>query len=283
MNFYPFHIGDYISHTSHLTDAEDLAYRRMMDLYYLSEEAFSSVEYVARRVKSTVEVVAVLLDEFFEKDENGLWRNSRADEEIAKYRAKAESARNANRIKSEKITALKSEQESETQSALKSEPNHNVTKNQEPRTKNQDIKPKKAAPSVDPVFEEIWKAYPKRPGASKADTFKAYQARIKAGAVSNIMLEGAKQYAKYCEASGIDANYIKQPATFFGPNEHFLSDWTPPKASTTTKDLPLGTDAQIEHAYRVECGGDPTQARFASYPDMRKFILNHRDKRRASV
>lgn len=127
MNYYPFHIGDYISHTSHLTDEEDLAYRRMIDLYYMTEEPFTDIAWVARKVKSTPVIVETLLKEFFEYwMSDCTWRNKRADEEIAKYRLKADSARNANRIKSAKITALKSE--------LKSEPNHIVTNNQEPIT-----------------------------------------------------------------------------------------------------------------------------------------------------
>ena len=83
MNFYPFHIGDYISHTSHLTDAEDLAYRRMIDLYYQSEQPLESAEKVARKIRSTPKIVQTLLGEYFEQDEQGLWHNDRADREIA--------------------------------------------------------------------------------------------------------------------------------------------------------------------------------------------------------
>jgi len=36
--WYKFHLGDYITHTTHLSDAEDLAYRRLLDLYYMSEK-----------------------------------------------------------------------------------------------------------------------------------------------------------------------------------------------------------------------------------------------------
>ena len=133
MNYYPFHIGDYISHTSHLSDAEDLAYRRMIDLYYQTEEPFKDIAWVARRIKSTSEIVKLLLEEFFEFDSE-VWRSKRADEEIAKYRLKADSARNANRVKSEKKSALITELKSE----LISEPNHIVTNNQEPRTNNQE-------------------------------------------------------------------------------------------------------------------------------------------------
>ena len=37
MNYYPFHLGDYAAHTAHLEPMEDLAYRRMLDAYYLRE------------------------------------------------------------------------------------------------------------------------------------------------------------------------------------------------------------------------------------------------------
>lgn len=130
MNFYPFHIGDYISHTSHLTDAEDLAYRRMIDLYYQTEKSFTDITWVARKVKSTPEIVKTLLEEFFEF-EDGAYRNKRADEEIAKYLAKADSARKANLKRwgseSDKKTNLKSD--------VKSDASRILTKNQEPRTK----------------------------------------------------------------------------------------------------------------------------------------------------
>lgn len=95
MNFYPFHIGDYISHTSHLTDEEDLAYRRMMDLYYMSELPFPhDLKNLARKVKSSPDIVDLILNEFFEFNESDLlWHNSRADKEIAKYQFVKESGK----------------------------------------------------------------------------------------------------------------------------------------------------------------------------------------------
>ena len=122
MNFYPFHIGDYISHTRHLSDAEDLAYRRMIDLYYQSELPFKDSESVARKVNSTPEIISVLLSEYFVKSEDG-WRNKRADEEIAKYHSRLTQASKAGRASAEarlngRSTAVQ------------------PTKNQEPRTNN---------------------------------------------------------------------------------------------------------------------------------------------------
>lgn len=92
-------------------------------------------------------------------------------------------------------------------------------------------KPAKGAKEYSSEFEEAWVAYPKRPGASRSDSFKAWSARIKAGADPQTILAGVIRYANYCSASGTDAEYIKQPATFFGPGEHYLSDWTVPVRS----------------------------------------------------
>ena len=174
MNYYPFHIGDYISHTSHLSDAEDLAYRRMIDLYYQTEEPFKDIAWVARRIKSTSEIVKLLLEEFFEFDSE-VWRSKRADEEIAKYRLKADSARNANRVKSEKKSALITELKSE----LISEPNHIVTNNQEPRT-NINI--------YTHEFELFWKSYPRH--EAKSSAMKAFK-KVKVDI--NILLQAIAQ------------------------------------------------------------------------------------------
>ena len=68
MHFYSFNIGDYISHTKHLSDLEDLAYRRLLDLYYLHERTLNEdVATVARKInmKDNVPEVRVVLEEFF--------------------------------------------------------------------------------------------------------------------------------------------------------------------------------------------------------------------------
>lgn len=98
MNFYAFHVGDYLSHTRHLTPLEDLAYRRMLDWYYLHERPFNGRSTdVARLIgmrEQQAEVEAVLA-EFFEEVEGRGWVNKRADEEIATYLAKRKLASEA--------------------------------------------------------------------------------------------------------------------------------------------------------------------------------------------
>lgn len=51
MNYYQFHVGDYAAHTRNLGLLEDLAYRRMLDAYYVNERPFvGGVQDVAREM-----------------------------------------------------------------------------------------------------------------------------------------------------------------------------------------------------------------------------------------
>jgi len=86
MHFYQFHIGDYKSHTHHLSTLEDLAYRRLLDHYYLHEAPIRQRD-IARQsgLREYEQEVLTVLDEFFVSTEKG-FINPRADEEIAKYR-----------------------------------------------------------------------------------------------------------------------------------------------------------------------------------------------------
>ena len=86
MHFYQFHIGDYKSHTHHLSPMEDLAFRRLLDHYYLHEQPIRQRD-IARQIglKDHEQEVLTVLGEFFISTENG-YIHTRADEEIAKYR-----------------------------------------------------------------------------------------------------------------------------------------------------------------------------------------------------
>ena len=87
MIWYKFHLGDYITHTTHLSDAEDLAYRRLLDLYYMSEKPIPlNTESVSRKIRLDLDITESVLGEFFDKTENGYF-NYRCDAEIAKYQA----------------------------------------------------------------------------------------------------------------------------------------------------------------------------------------------------
>lgn len=100
-------------------------------------------------------------------------------------------------------------------------------------------------------FEEAWALYPSRPGASKAATFKAWKARLKAGATAVKMIEGAAAYAAYCKAERTEPQFIKQAATFFGPGEHYAADWKPRRALASA-----GNDL-VAAALQKRRGGPP--------------------------
>ncbi|HDG7818159.1 TPA: helix-turn-helix domain-containing protein [Klebsiella quasipneumoniae] len=83
-----------------------------------------------------------------------------------------------------------------------------------------------------PEFETAWQAYPKRAGGnSKAAAFKAWKTRLKEGVKPEVMLAGVKRYAAYARATGsVGTQYVKQAASFFGPDRHFEESWQAPSA-----------------------------------------------------
>lgn len=85
----------------------------------------------------------------------------------------------------------------------------------------------KSSTDYSPAFEEAWQAYPKRSGGNnKLSAFKAWNARIKQGVKPETMLEGVKRYAAFMASEGkIGTSFVKQAATFFGPDKHFDEAW----------------------------------------------------------
>lgn len=243
MNFYPFHIGDYISHTSHLSDAEDLAYRRLIDLYYQTEVPFPhDLHMLARKVKSTTEIVDILLNEFFEFADNS-WHNTRADREISKYHAMQDGGR--------KGAAIRWAKGSDSPPNAKPMP----TKNQEPLTKNH-IK------TTTPVgvSDDLW------------NDFLVYRKRLKAPITDRI----TKRLVSEAEKAKMPLTDVLELIMFKGWRS-FEASWAQ-QTEQKAKELPLGTNEQIMHAYEHECGKDPKQARFNSYYDMKQFIITQREK-----
>jgi len=108
MIWYKFHIGDYISHTMHLDDAEDLAYRRLLDWYYMSEKPLPlDVALVSRRIRLDEDVVSPVLQEFFEKTKKG-YINARADDEIKAYNVRVDINRKVGKLAHKKTVKVTS-------------------------------------------------------------------------------------------------------------------------------------------------------------------------------
>ena len=169
MHYYQFHIGDYRSATAHLTNEEDLAYRRLLDMYYDTELPIpNDPKDVARKLRVTVDSLRVALTDFFTPTDEG-WRHKRCDAEVAAYKRMADGGRKgaAKRWHSEGNGEVIA-----TLSPPVSNPNANhkpITINHKPITNNH--KPSNTATAVAPpdgVSQSVWDDFVKQRKAKKA-------------------------------------------------------------------------------------------------------------------
>lgn len=151
MHYYNFHIGDYMSHTRHLSLMEDLAFRRLLDFYYLHEQPIKQRD-IARQIgmREHEQDVLTVLNEFFVSTEDG-FVNPRADKEIANFKAMSEGGKRG--------AAKRWSKGCDSPPIATSMPSPIATINQEPITNNH--KPKKESATVvacpPDVDEQVWK------------------------------------------------------------------------------------------------------------------------------
>jgi len=150
MHYYQFNIGDYKSHTEHLSEMEDLAYRRLLDWYYLHESRIPlEINEVARqiRMRSHTDCIAVVLQEYFERTEFG-WVHHRADKEIAKTGEKSTKASESAKARWNK---------EKDANALRTQSESNATQDTEHITHNPEPKKKATAVACPPdVRQQVW-------------------------------------------------------------------------------------------------------------------------------
>ena len=182
---------------------EDLAYRRLLDLYYLNEQPLNGcVTDVAREVGLVEHVSSVeyVLQKFFTLDEN-VFKQKRIDLEIKKYRSNAKNKSKAGKASAKARRTKASEVVTPVEQTLNTTPTHEqlninqepltinqepLTINQEPLTNNQlvtkDVKPAKASNDVFEIFS-YWKEVMKMSNNSilNAKRDKAVKARLKEG------------------------------------------------------------------------------------------------------
>lgn len=94
MNFYRWHVGDYISHTADLEPMQDLAYRRLLDWFYLNEKPIPTEVSKAAgkvRLRDNEPDVEFVLREFFTLTADG-WTQKRAEEELEQMQAMQDEA-----------------------------------------------------------------------------------------------------------------------------------------------------------------------------------------------
>ena len=164
MHYFQFNIGDYASHTRHLSPMEDLAYRRLLDLYYLKDgQVYGDEAEVARQVglREYVQEVKQVLQDFFCLDANDRWSHARCDAEIAHFRQKSEKASNAGKASAQRRSNVRS---TDVQPTNNQQP---ITNNQEPvLSSKEDMSSDDDAVSVKDIVE-AWNELAEAKGLAK--------------------------------------------------------------------------------------------------------------------
>lgn len=87
-----------------------------------------------------------------------------------------------------------------------------------------------AAPPTPVEFDELKRIFPKRAGDQPwPPTLQACNARLREGHTWNEILDGARRYARFCEATGkVRTETVMQAKRFCGPSKPFLNSWDLP-------------------------------------------------------
>ena len=80
----------------------------------------------------------------------------------------------------------------------------------------------------DEGFDDFWKAYPKRSGDNPKGTARSrWRSNRKRGVAASGMIDGAKRYARWCDATEkTGTEIVKHAATFLGQQEGWDTAWT---------------------------------------------------------
>jgi uncharacterized protein YdaU (DUF1376 family) len=153
MHYFQFNIGDYQSHTAHLSDIEDLAYRRLLDWYYLHESPIPlDLNEVSRqiRMRPHSDCIASVLNEYFSHTSDG-WIHHRANKEIAKVGEKSEKASESAKARWNKVKDA---------NALPTQSDSNATHNTLPITHNTIVKQNRGSRlQADFCLTDDWKEF----------------------------------------------------------------------------------------------------------------------------
>lgn len=248
MHYYQFNIGDYMRDTAHLDEVEDLAYRRMLDLYYLKESPLpKDVKEIAKliRMRTHTDCIASVLQEFFTSSESG-YINEKADEVLAAIYDKSERAKLAaekrwNKQKVKNADAMQTHSECSADGML---PN---TQYPIPKTQLKDIVDSVESPAVRKdflaeLFDKFWKHYPTKQGKQNAQkSFNKFLGK-KPEHVCRFWMNLMLSYYMDCrerQVVGYDAlhasTYINQKRWEDSPEfmANFKQEWLKENGSTT--------------------------------------------------
>ena len=208
MHYYPKNIGDYRRDTMNLSLLEHGVYTTLIDHYTLNEEPISLDHLdvcwtIGARTDNEKTAVCLILSKFFIKTDEG-YRHKRCDEEISKYHAKSEKAKESVGKRWNKDTnVIRTYNEGNTNQ----EP---ITNNQEPYTK---------------LFDEFWETYPHREGKKTKKQSLAWWSKQPIDTLT-MVLEATKKYSKYLKQCKKDGTWVANPPDpiRYLQNEHYANE-----------------------------------------------------------
>ncbi len=151
MHYYQHHIGDFIKATSRLTDAQAMAYLRLLWMYYDSEKPLpNDIDVLSMQVGLPIDELQVLLRAYF-RLEDGVWKQTRCDAEIAEYRSFIGNKSKAGKASAEQRKNKRTTHDEQVFNDCSTDVQ--LTNNQEPIT-NKKITTKPKRP--DDVSELVW-------------------------------------------------------------------------------------------------------------------------------
>ncbi len=243
MQHYQFHIGDYAQTTAHLSPMEDLAYRRLLDLYYATEAPIpNDLKTVSRKIRLDPTSVEQVLNEFFILTPEG-FTHHRCDKELESIYSKSDAARKSAEVRWERqrnANAMRTHTEGNAVGMLPIT-HYPLPVNPEPVT--QDPRPRSQKPEANQTeskpLQPAAPAAPKKPALTADETAlqavcretwsrysEAYSLRYGTAPVRNTKVNG--QVKQFCqrvpgsEAPAIAAFFVRHNAAFYVGKGHAI-------------------------------------------------------------
>ncbi len=220
MHYYQFNIGDYVSSTQHLDESEDIAYRRMLDVYYSKESPLPKCQKeIGRliRMRTHSECIAIVLREFFLLEKDG-YHCKRADKEILAFQEKSDRARKSAEARWSKNKDLGEKNKDANAMRTHSECNaKHKTLNTKHKTNNKELS------ELDVIkedgFNHWWGVYPKK--TAKPAALKAFKSKTKNMAKDGFMefvdLISNDSQKRYKET---EKQFIPNPSTYLNQERY---------------------------------------------------------------
>ena len=232
MHYFQFNIKTYQAATAHLSNEEDLAYRRLIEYYYDTELPIPTDNpLVSRRLRVGLPELTTALNEFFLLTEKG-WVHEYCDSQILEYHAYVDRQRNNGKRGGRPKTVeeiptanppvsqnnpVPSQQETINNKQLTTN-NKQLTKNQEPRTLIPSSK-KLAAPKselgteLQTACKQTWQAY--------CDAyFNRYGTEPVRNQKVNSQIKGFVQRLGFPDSPYVAAHYVQSNNSYYVQRGH---------------------------------------------------------------